>query len=88
VLLGSAADINVVGAQDSPLIRAIDRDNPNMVRLLLESGADLNLTLLNNRLYYRTLRFQAVAGDVWEIVRLLLEVGADTGSREGPWWGV
>ena len=81
--------INQVGKDGlTPIIRAIDKKNINMVRLLIELGADVNQPVKEVFVGF-TPMMVAVYEDNIDIVKLLTKKGADinTPIPEGPWAG-
>jgi hypothetical protein len=84
VLLEYGADVDAVTALGSPLIQVITTGNAEIVKLLLEWGADPNLAPANDSMDISkiVLLFHAVLLDEPEIVMFLLEAGAEIGLKE------
>jgi ankyrin repeat protein len=79
-LVGAGADVNVpIGnlGGETPLIRAVTSDNPELVRLLIELGADVNLASQGPR-NWTPLMF---AHHNPELIRELVSAGADLNAR-------
>lgn len=56
-----------------PLYVAVDNGNPDIIRMLIDAGADVN----NNETLAGTSLHHAVRNDNIEVVRMLIEAGAD-----------
>ena len=79
-LVGAGADVNFpIGnlGGETPLIRAVTSDNPELVKLLIELGADVNLTSQGPR-NWTPLMF---AHDNPELISVLIAAGADLNAR-------
>lgn len=77
VLLDGGADANEQTLDyQTPLLRAIDEQNPAMVRLLLAAGADANLSTMDG-----TPLTEAAWRESSEIVQMLIEAGANVNTR-------
>ncbi|OMI17612.1 ankyrin repeat domain-containing protein [Leptospira weilii] len=74
----AGADVNSTFIGPSPLYVAIDNVNVEIVRLLLEKGADTNE---KNIFYGKSPLDLAIENENIEIVRLLLEKGADANAK-------
>ena len=93
MLLDAGADINAcnrhkfAGPGNSPLSAAVYQDRRDVVRLLIERGADVNQ---GDRAGFTPLHLAAATGYL-EIARILLVAGADpsarTGTTGGARWG-
>lgn len=71
-------------ALDDAFVMAVEKENLNLVRLLLEEGADVNAR--ENIVGYRsTLIMASFRGNV-EIAQLLLEKGADVNAHAGGFY--
>ena len=76
VLLDSGADVNEQTLDyQTPLLRAIDEQNPAMVRILLAAGADANLSTMAG-----TPLTEAAWRESSEIVQMLIEAGANVNT--------
>ncbi|EMY76824.1 ankyrin repeat protein [Leptospira weilii serovar Ranarum str. ICFT] len=75
----SAAIVNSTFIGPSPLYFAIKKENVEIVRLLLEKGADVHFQ--NNAVYDKSLLYFAIEKENVEIVELLLEKGADANAK-------
>jgi ankyrin repeat protein len=74
LLLTNGADVNVMlPGWDTPVRRAIDRDLPDDVELLLANGADPNA---------QNLVQAAVFHDRLKILEILLDYGADPNTKD------
>ena len=74
--------ISVISTRDdgySALMKAVRHGRKNIVRSLLQSGADVNASSM----YGRTALIEAVIHGHTEIVGLLLQAGADVNARHG-----
>jgi hypothetical protein len=75
------AGANVNGRQDSrsmtPLSHAVGRGHIQMVKLLLEAGADVNISSSEQTPLHLALEYRRI-----EIARLLIEAGADLNARD------
>lgn len=60
------------------MLIALEKDNPEIAKMLIEAGADVNITNENGE---QTIHFAAKKGNL-EIVSLLLEEGADVSTDE------
>ena len=79
-LVGAGADVNLpVGnlGGETPLIRAVTSENTDLVRLLIELGANVNLASQGPR-NWAPLMF---AHDNPELIRELVAAGADLNAR-------
>lgn len=77
VLLDCGADANEQTLDyQTPLLRAIDEQNPAMVRLLLAAGADVNLSTMAG-----TPLQEAAWRESSDIVQMLIEAGANVNTR-------
>ncbi|WP_061248486.1 ankyrin repeat domain-containing protein [Leptospira noguchii] len=75
----STAIVNSTFIGPSPLYFAIKKENVEIVRLLLEKGADVHFQ--NNAVYDKSLLYFAIEKENVEIVELLLEKGADANEK-------
>jgi len=83
-LIGQGADVNELDAsQNAPLIMAAYKGHTEIVRALLEAGADV--TALDPEMKATALHAAAYAGRT-EAARLLIEHGIDI-DRQGPYNG-
>ena len=88
MLLAAGAKVNAPGNEDgelpgwTPLHIAVYHKLPNILRLLLEKGADPNLLLLSQSGNERTALNMAVNGSVPEVVELLLKHKAEVNARD------
>jgi ankyrin repeat protein len=76
LLLTHGADVNMLSGGVPPLYRAVQRDLPADVELLLANGADPNSW---NAVHY------AVLHDKIRVLEILLDYGADPNAKD--WWG-
>lgn len=77
-LIENGADINALGNDNiTPLFYAILSQNIEIVKLLVESGADLNASMKDKGNDSATLLFFAIDSQNIEIVKLLVDSGAD-----------
>jgi ankyrin repeat protein len=88
MLFAAGAKVNTPGNEDgelpgwTPLHIAVYHKLPNVLRLLLEKGADPNLLLPSQSGNERTALNMAVSGGVREVVELLLAHKADVNARD------
>jgi uncharacterized protein len=74
-LLAAGADVNLAsGGGNTPLMEAAYQGNTTVLKVLLKAGADVNR---KNQYAETALMTTLVGGDEPEIIRLLLEAGAD-----------
>jgi ankyrin repeat protein len=80
LLIDAGADINYVNGEGYNALKdAAERGRVEMVRALLEMGADPNASSLGE-----TPLYVAVRSDEYKIVKLLLDAGADPNIRTSP----
>ena len=72
-LLGMGAGVNMNNGKLTPLINSINNKNENLVKILIDAGADVNMF---NPLMY------AIKNKQINIVKILLEAGANTNSED------
>ncbi|XP_033213964.1 serine/threonine-protein phosphatase 6 regulatory ankyrin repeat subunit A-like [Belonocnema kinseyi] len=77
-LIKSGASVNTPGSPGSILHYAVMKNNPSLVRYLLEHQADVNALTVAGR---TPLHYAACIGNI-EVVKMLLEAGADVNSRK------
>lgn len=76
-LINSGANVNTPGSPGSVLHYAVMKNNPPLVRYLLEHQADVNTLTVAGR---TPLHYAVCIGNI-EVVKMLLEAGADVNSR-------
>ncbi|THC95621.1 hypothetical protein EYZ11_004883 [Aspergillus tanneri] len=77
-LLGLGAKTDVHGKRLSPLLRAVERNHPRIVRLLLDHGASPETTDKKGR----TALMTAAWRNHWHILQLLIARGADVNAKD------
>jgi len=77
-LIDAGQDVNKRCARTTPLMAAVAGADIEIMKVLLDSGADINAQIENG---WTALMFAAALGRT-EAVGLLLERGADTGRRD------
>ena len=82
--VGTYCDINASGPEGPPLTVAISQNHAEIVRLLLDLGADVNAAGENS--FCQPLQ-AAIVEDDEELVHELLEKGATVDHFPGPWEG-
>ena len=83
-LIAQGVDVNALDAnRDAPLVMASYRGNPEIVRLLLEAGADV--TAVDPGMQATALHAAAYAGNT-EAAKLLVQVHVDI-DKQGPFNG-
>lgn len=79
-LINAGADVNIHGKESySPLYRACDRANLELVKLLVSKGAKINE---KSGYSNQTPLFEAMYPDNYELVKFLLEKGADPNAKD------
>lgn len=83
VLVEAGADIDFVdGSGDWPLKQAAGEDDPKKVRALLALGASVETASSGG-----TALHEAVQDDALDVMRILLEAGADPNTQDTDLWG-
>jgi cytohesin len=78
LLLAFGADVNTVGPFGAPLHIAAERGRLDLVQVLIERGADVNIRDSQGR---TPLHAAAIGGNA-EVIRLLIKLGADVNARD------
>lgn len=79
-LIKAGANVNIYGKERySPLYNACDRNNFELVKLLVSKGAKVNAKCGQSK---RTPLFEAMYPDNYEMVKFLLEKGADPNAKD------
>ena len=81
--LGNGAYVNIKSKKYgfTPLIYAVVKDNLDVVKVLVDAGADLNM---QDKTGWTTLMF-AVGKDNPDMVKVLVDAGADLNMQDKKW---
>ncbi|KAK8054800.1 hypothetical protein PG993_000027 [Apiospora rasikravindrae] len=86
MVLATGADPNIMVNKQSPLITAIDNGDIQMVNLLLDNGADIDLQVKDEWSTGKTALAIAASRENHEVLRALLQRGAQVNCEDPGVW--